>query len=474
MFTKLLPKKFLIENYLLLFVLLGTALVAFSIGPYQNGDTQWEYQATMGVLKWGIPYTEVWGSLMNQPPLGFYLNAFAFKVVGSSIPSATVLMTLFSIASTFLLYKLGKTLYSKSTGLVAAALFALTPWELSLSRTFLIDAQCLFFSLLSLYIGIHAIRRSSLVLSLLSGGFFACALLTKNFAVFILIPLALFYFLDRQKDKKKVLQLTAAFGFFALFLTFLWYQVILGRGLMQIFRNGDFHDVNYAGVIVTPTFLPRFLWDYGLGAFLVMAVVLSVLLPFGFKKHFGNLPQVDVIFIATILPVLVIDLAMGVVFNLKVPYTSAVKYDYQALPFFCLIAASLVPKCASLLKSKTKELRISDKVVFSVFLASLFLIGLTFVWDVYTANQMASSNYIVYQVTADQTNVGYSFFRYTSPSQYSFLLDLQYAGFVALLAGLLLATWRRLVGFSQILFNSVFGPMQNWIDAKKLDFDRRR
>ena len=64
---------------------MGTTLVSLSIGPYQNGDTRWEYSAAMGVIKWGIPYVESWGNIINQPPLGFYLEALFFKAFGDSI-----------------------------------------------------------------------------------------------------------------------------------------------------------------------------------------------------------------------------------------------------------------------------------------------------------------------------------------------------------------------------------------------------
>ncbi len=191
--------KFLRENYLLLSILVGTAFVSFSIGPYRNLDSQWEYSAAMGVIKWGIPYVKSFGNIINQPPLGFYLEALFFKAFSESITDATILMTLFGLGSTYMLYKTGRLLYGKSTGLLAASLFALTPWELALSRSFLIDAQCLFLSLTCLYVGIMAINKGSLKLSLLSGVLFGAALLTKNFAAFILIPMALLYVFSRPK-----------------------------------------------------------------------------------------------------------------------------------------------------------------------------------------------------------------------------------------------------------------------------------
>jgi 4-amino-4-deoxy-L-arabinose transferase-like glycosyltransferase len=458
-------KKFLSENYLLLSILIGTTLVSLSIGPFQNGDTQWEYDAALGVIRWGIPYASTWGNIINQPPLGFYFEALFFEIFGASITFGTTLITLFGLGSAFLVYKIGKELYGKPTGLLAAALFALTPWELALSRSFLTDTQCLFFSLLCLYIGIIAIRKRSIRLSLLSGVFFAAALLTKDFAAFILIPLFLFYLYSRPKNPKLILEQLTFFSAPALLFSWLWYQVILGKGLLYMFRSSDFSDVNYSGVTVSPSFLFRFLWNYSLGAFFVAAVVFSLLVLLLFRKELPKISQIDLICVATILPILMIDLILGVGFNLKAPYTAAVKYDYQALPFFCLIAASLVGKCVSLLKSARIKPYINRKLVFAVVVAGVFLSALAISAEIYSAHQFATSDYLLYEVTPNQTNVGYSLFNRTPTDQYSFLLNVQYLGYVVLLSGVLWVSWRKIIDF----FVYSFKPMHNWIEAKNAE-----
>src|SRR5665647_2068632 len=104
-------KKLLSEHYPLLSILIGVTLVSLSIGPFQNGDTGWEYQAAIGVIKWGMPYVNNVGNLMNQPPLGFYVEALFFKIFGPSIQNGTFLVTLIGLGSSILVYKLGKELY---------------------------------------------------------------------------------------------------------------------------------------------------------------------------------------------------------------------------------------------------------------------------------------------------------------------------------------------------------------------------
>ena len=56
-------KQFLSVHYPLLTVLIGFLMVSLSLGPYTNGDTQWEMDAVEGVLNTGLPYAN--GYLMD-------------------------------------------------------------------------------------------------------------------------------------------------------------------------------------------------------------------------------------------------------------------------------------------------------------------------------------------------------------------------------------------------------------------------
>ena len=193
-------RELLSEHYPLVSILIGIVLISSSIGPFHNIDAEIEYEAASGVLRWGMPYMKTYGNLVNQPPLGFYIDALFFMGFGLSFDVGVAIITLFGLGCTFLVYKIGKVLYGKPTGLLAAALFALTPWQVAFSRSFLIDVQCLFFSLLSLFVGIFAIRRDSFKLFMVSGTLFGISFLTKFFAVFALVPLGLFFVYYRPKS----------------------------------------------------------------------------------------------------------------------------------------------------------------------------------------------------------------------------------------------------------------------------------
>jgi 4-amino-4-deoxy-L-arabinose transferase-like glycosyltransferase len=436
-------RKLVNENCSLLSILIGTVLVSFSIGPYQNLDTQLEYQAALGVIKWGLPYVNSIGNMVNQPPLGFYFEALFFRIFGASIYTGTTLVTLFGIGSTVLIYKIGKELYDKPTGLFATALFALTPWELVLSRSFLIDAQCLFFSLLCLSVGILAIRKGSVKLILLSGVFFAIALLTKLFAAFILIPLLLFYLYYRPKNPRRILSQFAAFCFPALLFVFLWYQVILGKGLLYIFNNGDFSALNPAGVVTSPFFIGTFLNEFGLGFFFILAAVFSLLICFSFRKTFSKIFVFDLICLTTIVIILGVDFFLSADLNLSAPYIGAVKYDYQSLPFFSLLAASLTGKSRTLLKSAKIKMQLKKLFFFSTALTGVILLAAAIFYSIYVAHVLSTFNYLQLRVESN-LNTGYSFFNSSPVGNYSFLMFLQYLGFIFVLFGLVWASRRNL------------------------------
>lgn len=181
------------EYYPLLAILIGVALVATTIAPFHNIDTDLEFQTAQATIKWGMPYYPSYGQFLNQPPIGFYTEAAFFKVFGSNFDLGTGLITAFGLGATLFVYHIGKMWYGKRAGLLAAALFGFTPWQMILSRSFLIDAQCLLLSLIFLFVGMMAIRKNSFKLIIVSGLFFAAAFLTKFYALYSLIPLGLFY-----------------------------------------------------------------------------------------------------------------------------------------------------------------------------------------------------------------------------------------------------------------------------------------
>lgn len=445
-------KKALSNNYPIFGILIGIALISLSIGPFQNPDTAWEYKAASGVIKWGMPFVEVKGSLINQPPLGFYTEGLFLKIFGASIGTGAVLITLFGLGCTLLVYEIGKTLYGKQTGLLASAIFALTPWQLVLSNTFLIDAQCLFFSLSSLYVGIISFRSNSNKLLALSGLLFAMAFYTKLFAALVLIPLSLFY-LQTQEKKLRRLPLKLAVFFFSLVLaTIVWYIVdfymmpsYLPRGLGYMFNHPDFTDFNQAGIVPSNLFVGNFLLNYGLGYFFVAATILSIIVGLAFRKQIRRqIVMFDWIFLISILFTVGLTMYLGVTLNLKVPYTSAIKYVYQALPLFSLVAASLAVKCILLIKSGQSFSKLMKTVYTIIGISGVILLGASIIDNIYSAHQLSMTGFIIFRVVPGQL-LGYSFDNLFAISQNSPLMYIQYLGFGLVLSALFYSGRRFIV-----------------------------
>lgn len=457
MFDKGNIRKLLSENYPLLGILIGIVLVSVAIGPFKNGDTEWEFQAASGVIKWGMPYVNNFGNIMDQPPLGFYVEALFFKVFGLSIDTGIILVTLFGLGSTVLVYKIGKVLYSKTTGLFAAVLFGFSPWQLVLSRSFLIDAQCLFLSLFCLLVGVIATRKDSLKLSMASGILFAAALLTKLYAVFMLIPLLLLIVFYRPKNLKRTFSLLGAFFLPALLFAFLWYQVISGQGLLSIFNHGDLSNPNYSQVVPSHFFVINFLVDYGLGWSFIAAAAVSLLVCLFLRKQFSKILLFDLICLATIVAVVSLNTFLGAGLNLKSPYNNAVKFDYQILPFFSLLAASLVGKCLSLVNSAKSRSKLRKLPVLLVALAGLVLLGTAILVNIERVHQLATSDYLLYRVERS-VDMGYSLFNPDPIGKNGFVMGVQYLGFAFALSGLLWASRHKLW--------DLFTPIRRWIEEK--------
>ncbi len=423
---------FLREHFSLLSILVGSVLFTLTVGPFQNWDTSNEYQAATGILKWGLPYIAP-GNMINQPPLGFFIDSTVFRVFGSSFNTGVDIITCFGIGCVLLVYLIGKAWYGKTTGLVASALFAVTPWQVVFARTFLIDVQCLFFSLLFLLIGYYAIRKDSIGLFMLSGFFFGLAFLTKFFGIFMVIPLAIFYFRERQKKLRHPL---VPFAFFLPMVAFLliWYQGVGGVDILTIFWQDDFKSYNVAGSTPSSFFTFNFLIG-NLGVFILAAVVISLLVSIFHRKTLRNVLAADFICMATIVLVLGIDAFLAVGLNFKAPYTTVFKYGYQSLPFFCLIAGSLPSKFQT--AAATLKMKLNRSWIFlGIALLGALSLTVAFFSSFYYAHLDSTLKIIVFTV---ERQVSYSFSNSAPINEPNSLLYVQYIGFALLLSGLIWA-----------------------------------
>jgi 4-amino-4-deoxy-L-arabinose transferase-like glycosyltransferase len=420
-------------------MLIGFLLVSLTIGPYNNGDTLREYDAVTSILKTGLPVISD-GYLMDEPPVGFYIHALLFKLFGASIENGLLTILLLGLGCIALVYAIGTVAYNKTTGFFAALLFAFTPWHLILSRSFLIDVPCLFFSLLCLLTGLLAFRRGSLWLLLLAGIFFALAFNTKLYAVFVLIPLIALYFHLQAPKLKHIAVWFVVFSIPAVISTILWYQVIAGVGLSAIYVHGDL-TTHYSNMVSpTPLFAFNFLVSYGVGWFFIDAVILSLFIVFWQRRIFKELLVIDTICIATVICILAVNTFLGAVLDLKPPYLNAIKYDYQALPFLSFLTGGLVTKNVILLKLKQGN----KKNAISLITVALgfFLIAAAIFYNFRFINMFSGWDYLIFRV-APGINEGYSLFN-PNPIADSYLLLAQFLGFAIALSGIFYVSRHKL------------------------------
>jgi 4-amino-4-deoxy-L-arabinose transferase-like glycosyltransferase len=434
-FDKIRFKKTLSENYPLISILFGYMLVALSLGPYHNGDTAWEYDAVLGVMKYGLPYANGL-YLMDQPPLGFYIQAAFFKGFGLSINNGTFLVTLLGLGCIALVYAIGKTIYNKTTGFFAALLFAFSPWHLLLSRTFLIDVPCLFFSLLSLFAGIIAVQQNSFKLFFVSGSIFAAAFITKLYAVYILIPLLFFLFYYRPSNVSRTIVWLVSFSLPVTLLSFFWYQLITGVGMISIFFHPDFVVHEASGVVPSYFFAGNFIVNYGLGWFFIDAAILSLIVCFAQRRLFQKFITIDSVCLVVIFCVLGINTFLGAGLDLKSPYLNSIKYDYQSLPFLSFLAASLITKSISIFNIDKAKKKLNQIAYFFVASVGFILVAAAISYSVSYVHLFTTWNYFLFRVEPN-LNLGYSLFNDSPIAVNSVLMGAQYLGYAFLLSGMM-------------------------------------
>ncbi len=434
-------KQFLSEHYPLLAVLIGFLMVSLSLGPYTNGDTQWEMDAVAGVLNIGLPYAN--GYLMDQPPLGFYIQALWFTAFGVSIGNGAFLVTLFGLGCVALVYGLGRLFYNRTTGFFAALLFVFSPWHLILSRTFLIDVPCLFFTLLSLFVGLVALKRESFRLFVAAGIVFAVAFNTKLYAVYMLIPLLIFLYQHKRNNPKRFAIWFAAFILPVLVASIVWYELVVGSDLHAIFLHTDFSVPIPDLAIPTPFFATNFLVSYGLGWFFIDALIVSVVFSVWQRHLFRGCRLSDAACVAVIACVIGVNVFLGAFLDLKAPFLNTIKYSYQALPFFSLLAASLVTKSVALLKVNRLNTGWRKPFFGGLAVLGLILVASAVFYNMYFVHLFSTWEYLIFKVDPN-INVGYSLFNFQPITTDSPLMYLQYLGFALALSGALWVSRNKL------------------------------
>ncbi len=197
-----------INYYILISILVASAVLR--LGWLSRGDTvndevfyafravglvdfdEAEVQTTP--FEWFDPNIPSWThfSFHDAPPLVFFVQHIFMKVFGESNFGFRFSAALAGIAAVYLIFLIGKKLFSANAGLMAAALIATTLNGVYISRIGILEPYLIFFMLLAVYLFLKSFDSDKYFLW--TGIALGFGLLTKYNAV-ILIPVFLAYIL---------------------------------------------------------------------------------------------------------------------------------------------------------------------------------------------------------------------------------------------------------------------------------------
>ncbi|TSC80080.1 MAG: hypothetical protein G01um101429_284 [Parcubacteria group bacterium Gr01-1014_29] len=151
-------------------------------------------------LEWFDPYIPSWTkfSFHDHPPLVFLIQHVFMRIFGETPFTFRLPSALFGIASVYLLYLIGKHLYSEKVGLFAAAFLGVTVNHVVISRLGLQESYVIFFILLAIFFFIRAGEQQKFYIGV--GAALGLAALTK-YTTLILLPIFFTYLMFfRRKD----------------------------------------------------------------------------------------------------------------------------------------------------------------------------------------------------------------------------------------------------------------------------------
>lgn len=217
-----LNKPFIPRNtYLFLFSLLGLVYIVGLFVPLMDNDSAHHADIALHMYLTGdyVSLIDHAGPYLDKPHLHFWLCAFSYKIFGVTAFAYKLPSFLFTILGTYSTYRLGKALYDKEVGKLAALLIASSFAYILANNDVRMDAiltACIAFSIWQLVAFIQN-RKSSTAIAAALG--LALGFSTKgHIGVFVPAVAALFYILYRKDWKLflhwKWLLLLVAFGLF--------------------------------------------------------------------------------------------------------------------------------------------------------------------------------------------------------------------------------------------------------------------
>ena len=255
-------------------------------------------------------YLEPMHTYLTVPVVAlFALNVFAVRFLPALVGTLTVLTA----------YLLAKELFDRRTGLLAAFLVAVSPWDLQFSRIAFRGIFLPLFVTLALFFFLRGLKRSSYLVA--CGAAFGLALYTysvaKAFVPLTLVALALMYFRELREMLRRSASarrhLMAAAATFIILAAPMYYLAFFGKEQGKFSQISVFNDPEPAYQFLVNFFKhlsPNFLFTEGeADSFLHFGQVLLVLAPFiafalyvGIKEDKKSCALAVILFLIGIVP----------------------------------------------------------------------------------------------------------------------------------------------------------------------------
>lgn len=191
--------------FLILLIVYGFFLRIYDLNTQSLWiDEGFSINAASQTLRYGYPLLES-GYVYSGSLLHTYFSAFSIKIFGDVIFASRLISVIFGILSIIVTFYLGKEIYNRKIGLIAALFVTFSSIEIAWSRQARMYTQLQFFLLLSLYLFYKfniTKKRKYFYFTLIS----TLAAILSHGLGFSLILIYLFYFILDYKDFKFLLK----------------------------------------------------------------------------------------------------------------------------------------------------------------------------------------------------------------------------------------------------------------------------
>lgn len=187
---------FIRENYLIFLIFAaGFALRIYNIG----GESIWYDEAiSVAVAKLGFVEHLRWIAEVddNNPPLYYTLLHLWIPIFGDSEASVRMLSAVFGSLSILVIYALGKLLFDKKTGLLAASILAVSIFGIMFSQEARAYSLMAFLALLSFYFLLRLTMSKSRVYAAAYVISSVCLLYSHYYGIFVVLAQNIWFFTE--------------------------------------------------------------------------------------------------------------------------------------------------------------------------------------------------------------------------------------------------------------------------------------